>query len=73
MIEKVASMAGKRGYNVSSRLDNCLIMSKCIKDIVKVLIIYEDKVIVQEIVDLKQSRKVAELSSDQISEMLKGE
>lgn len=73
MIEKVASVAGKRGYKVLSRLDNCLIMSKCIKDIVKVLIIYADKVIVQEIVDLKEPRKVAELSSDQISEMLKGE
>ena len=71
--ENLISAFVGRGYKSVADCSNCTIMKKTIKDLTKCLIIYPERIVVQEMIDLEQPKKVAELSMKQVEKMLQEE
>jgi len=67
----ISAFVGK-GYKPVADCPHCTIMKKSIKDLTKCLIIYPERVVVQEMIDLEPPKKVAELSMEQVEKMLQG-
>ena len=69
-IDNIITALGAKGYKIVARIENCTILSRSSKSLLKCVIIYPDKIVVEEVIDLKPPVKVAELSIEQVEKML---
>lgn len=72
MKEKVARMVIAKGYEQVVDLDKCLVLKKRFGRHLKILVVYDDRVVVQDSVDYGCPVKIDELPIERAEQMLRG-
>jgi len=72
MRDKVIDTAYSKGYKMKATLKDCVVMGKSKGELVKVLLIYPDRMVVQEVIGLSELHKVAEIDIERAEYYLNG-
>lgn len=72
MREKIMAVAASKGYKLKTTLKDCVVMAKSKGELVKVLLIYRDKMVVQEVINFEKIHRVGEIDIERAEYYLNG-